>query len=279
MDYTAYLMVYFGPEQKLFYAYSRDARRWTALNAGRPVLDPGVDLRDPFIGRVGGKFHLVHTKGWDHPVIYHWESADLIRWDGGPVAVVTPERKRAWAPEFIYSRDEELFYVFWASEHEGHNTIFYTTTRDWSDIAPERSAVYYDLGIHDIDLTIVEHGGIYYGFHKPGDVDDMMNNVLSTAASLDPKIDSFAGNGIGRDVLPGATRPIEGPEVVKLIGEDRWYVYADPFDAPMEAWETTDFETFTRIDVTTPPGSKHCGMTPITEDELALLLAHYPSAM
>ena len=49
---TAYLMAYFGPDEKLFYAWSRDARSWTALNGGEPVLDAGVRLRDPFLQRV-----------------------------------------------------------------------------------------------------------------------------------------------------------------------------------------------------------------------------------
>ncbi len=274
--YTAYLMAYFGPEQKLFYAYSRDARHWTALNAGRPVLDTGGDLRDPFLNRVKGVFHLVHTKAWDNPEIYHWQSPDLIHWRGGPIRVVPPERKRAWAPEFFYVPSEDLFYVFWASEHQGHNAIFYVTTKDWSDITPERSAVLYDIGRDDIDFDVVEHDGTYYAFHKPGSVADMLGNRLSTSRSLNLRMDSFAKDGLGKDVLPDATQPIEGPEILKLIGQNRWYVYGDPFHAPMEAWETTDFLTFTKVAVTTPEGSKHCGLMPITETELKKLLAAYP---
>jgi len=276
-SYTAYLMAYFGPEEKLFYAYSHDARHWTTLNDGKPVLDPGVRLRDPFFNRVNGKFHLVHTVAWDTTQICHWESTDLIHWNGGPIQVVPAEQKRAWAPEFVYSPKEKLFYVFWASEFKGRNVIHYVTTKDWSDITPDRAAIYYDLGIDDIDLDIVEHDGTYYAFHKPGTVDDMMNNLLLTSRSLNPKIESFAKGTNGRDVLPGATKPIEGPEVVKLIGEDRWYVYGDPFHSPMEAWETTDFVTFTKIDVATPEHSKHCSMMPITEAELKTLATAYPS--
>jgi hypothetical protein len=273
---TAYLMAYFGPEQKLFYAYSRDARHWTALNGGRPVLDAGVDLRDPFLSRVGDTFHLVHTKGWDHPEIFHWESNDLVHWKGGPIHVVPPERKRAWAPEFLYVPAEQVFYVFWASEHNGHNAIFSVTTKDWSDITPDRAALYYDLGIDDIDFSVVEHSGTYYAFHKPGTVEDRMGNRLTTSRSLDPKIDHFGKEGIGQDILPDETKPIEGPELLKLTGQDRWYIYGDPFDAPLEAWETMDFVTFTKIAVTTPPGAKHCSLLPITEAELSDLRTAYP---
>jgi len=275
--YSSYLMAYFGPEEKLFYAVSDDARHWQALNAGKPVFDPNVRLRDPYLSRVKDTFHLVHTMAWDHPTIYHWESTDLIHWTGGPIDVVEPNKVRAWAPEFFYSEPEDLFYVHWASLHEGHNTIHYVTTKDWTDITPARSGIWYDIGIHDIDLTIVEYEGTYYGFHKPGDVDDRLGNRLATATSLDPKHDSFAKAGYGRDVLPHQSRPTEGPEVIRLIGQQKWYVYGDPFHSPLEAWETTDFANFTRITVTTPEGAKHCSMLPITRVELDALRRQYPS--
>lgn len=278
--FTAYLMAYFGPEEKLFYAFSRDARDWTPLNAGRPVFDAGVRLRDPFLDRVDGTFYLVHTKGWDYPQIGHWTSTDLVHWSGGIVNVVPPEAKCAWAPEFSYLAAEKKFYVYWSSMWHGHRVIFYTTTRDWSDLSPARSAVYYDLGINDIDLTVREHAGTYYAFHKPGTVDDMMGNRLLTSHSLDPQVESFAkeGDGPGKDVLPDQSQPTEAPETVQLIGQDRWYVYGDPFHHPMEAWETTDFATFKKIVVHPPPRAKHCSMIPITEEELARLQALAPAA-
>jgi len=275
--YSAYLMAYFGPEEKLFYAVSDDARHWGALNAGKPVFDAKARLRDPFVHRVKDKFHMVHTKGWDHPTIFHWESTDLIHWTGGPIDVVESAKQRAWAPEFFYSDSEELFYVHWASIHAGHNTIHYVTTKDWTDITPARSAIWYDIGIHDIDLTIVEYKGVYYGFHKPGDVDDRMGNRLSTVTSLDPKKDSFAKAGHGKEVFEGQKRPTEGPEVIRLIGQEKWYVYGDPFTSPLQAWETTNFVDFTKIEVTTPDGAKHCSMIPITKTELSALRDQYPT--
>lgn len=278
-EHSAYLMAYFGPQEKLYYAYSIDARNWKALNGGEPVFDANARLRDPFINRAKGKFHLVHTKGWDHPTIFHWESTDLIDWKGGPIDVIGLEGKRAWAPEFYYSAGEDLFYVFWASIHEGHNALHYLTTRDWKDIKPDDSALYFDIGIHDIDLTIVEHGGTYYGFHKPGDVDDRMGNRLSKVTNLDPSRDSFAKDGHGKVVFQGETKPTEGPEVIKLIGEAKWYIYGDPFHAPMQAWETTDFVSFQEIAVSTPEGSKHCSMIPITRAELDALLERYPGSI
>lgn len=272
-------MAYFGPEQKLYYATSRDARHWTALNSSKPVFDPGegIALRDPFLQRVGDTFHLVHTKAWDNPSIYHWESPDLLHWQGGELAVVPASAKRAWAPEFYYVPEEKLFYVFWASELNGHNAIYYIKSRDWLDITPDASQVYYDLGRDDIDFTVTHYNGTYYAFHKPGTVDDMLGNQLLTSRSLDPTVERFGQRAPSKDVLPNPTKPIEGPETIKLIGENRWYIYGDPFHAPMEAWETRDFQTFTKIEVAVPPSSKHCSMIPITEAELSRLQAAYPN--
>ena len=119
----------------------------------------------------------------------------------------------------------------------------------------------------------MEHNGTYYGFHKPGSVDDKMGNRLSTVKRLDPSKDSFARDGHGKIVFDGETKPIEGPEVIKLINQETWYIYGNPFHRPMQAWETSDFVTFTKLSVNTPQGSKHCSIIPITQKELDALLA------
>lgn len=275
---TAYLMAFFVEnDQKLYYAYSRNAQDWTALNNRKFVLDAKVDLRDPYIARVKDTFHLVHTHGWDHPDIYHWQSNDFINWEGGPIQVVGDDKKRAWAPEFVYEEEENIFYVFWASQHNGYNVIHYTTTKDWKDITPDKSAVYYDLGIDDIDLTITKHKGIYYAFHKPGSLQDNMGISLMTSPTLNPKQKDFAfgKNGSGAEPLPNMVKPIEGPEIIKLINEEKWLIYADPFFNNFMAWETSDFMHFTKVPVSAPRGSKHCSILPITEAELHLLLQQY----
>lgn len=275
--YVAYLMPYFdGGDELLRYAYSYDARNWTALNGGNPLPWSPPFVRDPFMNRANGKFHFVYTTGWTGTTIGHMVSDDLINWAGGQIQVVDSSKERCWAPEFFYLETESLFYVYWASVVDGHNTMHYLTTQDWTNITPADSGVYYNIGIHDIDLTIVEYNGAYCGFHKPGDVGDQMGNRLSISTSLDPTIDSFADDEYGQIVFSGENKPTEGPEVIKIIGEEKWYVYGDPFNAPLEAWETTDFVTYTKISVSTPSGAKHCSMVPITQTELDSLLAQYP---
>ena len=135
--HTAYVMAYFRSRrekqgEQLYYATSRDGLNWTALNNGKPVFSPECRLRDPYLQRVNGTFHLVHTKGINYPHIFHWESKDLINWEGGEVHVM-PGRHRSWAPEFIYCPKEKVFYVFWASDHDGHNTMHFQKTKDWKE--------------------------------------------------------------------------------------------------------------------------------------------------
>jgi len=277
--YTAYLMAFFMEnDQKLYFAYSRNAQDWIALNNRKFVLDAKVDLRDPYIARVKDNFHLVHTHGWDHPDIYHWQSKDLINWEGGAIQVVSNDKQRAWAPEFVYVEEEDLFYVYWASVYNGHNTIHYTTTTNWADITPGKSAIYYDLGIDDIDLTITKHKGMYYAFHKPGSLADNMGISMMVSPTLNPHKSNFTfgKKGRGAEPLPGMVKPIEGPETIKLINEDKWLIYADPFFNNFMAWETTDFKHFTKVPVSAPRDSKHCSMLPITEEELNRLLQQYP---
>lgn len=276
--YTAYLMAHFmSSDQNLYYAYSRDGRNWTALNERYPVFKPGVNLRDPFIGRAKGKFHLVHTQGWDYPVIHHYVSGNLIDWEGGPIQVVAPALKRAWAPEWYYEASEDLFYVYWASINKEYNSIFYTTTRDWKDILPENSKLFYDLGKDDIDLTIVKKDSQYYGFHKPGSLKDNESIGVMRSPTLNPNHQDFGfGKKSSRQITTEVIKPIEGPEVLQLIGQQKWYLYADPFYNDFIAWETSDFEHFTRIAISVPHGAKHCSMLPVTEDELAALLDRYP---
>jgi hypothetical protein len=274
-----YLMAHFmANDQKLYYAYSHDARNWTSLNARKPVFDSKVDLRDPYIGYAKGRYHLVHTKGWDHPSIHHYESSDLINWEGGEVKVVDENKKRAWAPEWIYSKKEDLFYLFWASEHNGHNAIFYQTTKDWKSISPNKSTLYYDIGLDVIDLTITKTGDHFQAFHKCGSLSDNFSISHMVSPTLNPHDKQFAFGKVGKgtDVTDEIVKPIEEPQIIKLNKQEKWYLYADPFFNNFIAWETTDFLNFKRIPISAPRGAKHCSLLSITSKELSVLLKKYP---
>ena len=123
-----------GAREWVYYAYSLDGLAWNDINGARPVFnayDDRVRIRDPYMWRVNGKFHLVHTAGWDNKYLFHWESDDGIIWTGangqrnraaGQITVVPDGNPapNAWAPEFYW--DGEKFYLHWTSSRTGIST-------------------------------------------------------------------------------------------------------------------------------------------------------------
>ena len=275
-EFSAYLMVYTGRENKLCYAYSMDAIKWNPLNEEKAVFDEQVELHDPYIDRVNGKFHLVSTKGNNKTAIYHWESNDLIKWTGGSIDVVGSSKKIALAPEFVYSKSEKLFYVFWTSLNNDHNAIFYAKTKDWKDIS--KPEVYFDTGKDIMDMTIIKDRDKYFGFYKNGIIGDWEISTLATSTGLNPataKFDTFKDIADQRLILPTQTRPTRSPQVVKLINENLWYIYLSPEYAPLEAWQTRDFKKYSKIIVYPPEGARLGSIIRITGEELTNLLEEY----
>ncbi|MCD8318810.1 MAG: glycoside hydrolase family 43 protein [Paraprevotella sp.] len=295
---SVYLMSYFkAGAQLLFYAYSRDGKQWTDINGSRPVFDAydeQVWLRDPYLRRVthNGKtrYHLVHTWGWDHPALFHWESDDLIHWtaanggthtddgkirlmdghDGGPVS------PNAWAPEFTYDPADSLFYLYWSSSIGGRQIHHYCTTKDWLTFSTP--AVYFDPGFTAIDMTILHDGDTYYAYYK-----DERNGEktirCATSKSLDPKVQRFEGS---TPLLPSKYIEVEGPEVFQAMGDKGWFLYFDKFngdkgvsysrcrDPSQNKWyPVPDGEIRNSTDV------KHGSVEIILLDELNKILSYY----
>ena len=299
---SVYLMSFFKPsDQHLFYAWSEDGLHWKDINDGVAVFnayDNATALRDPYVARVTrngeGKFHLVHTWGWDHPAIFHWESDDLINWkatDGttNPESAKIwlmdgkngrPTAPNAWAPEFFYEPEEDLFYIYWASrqtidgrQQEVHH---YCTTRDWREFSvPE---VLFYPGYTAIDLTVLKYGDTYYGFYK--DERDGKKCIMArTSKSLNPNVDKF-DNEV--NLFPAYKTMVEGPETFPVIGGKGFMMYFDKFDnsSGLSYAKTDDPSTlsWTQIpdsEVTNPTGVRHGSVQIISRDKLAKILDQY----
>ena len=184
------------------------------------------------------KFHLIHTWGWDHPALFHWESDDLIQWtaanggtrtddgkimlmdghDGGPVS------PNAWAPEFTSDGQTGTFYLYWSSRIGDRQVHHYCTTKDWLTFSTP--AVYFDPGFTAIDMTILKEGDTYYAYYK-----DERNGEktirCATSKSLDPRVQRFEGS---TPLLPSRYIEVEGPEVFPAIGGKGWFLYFDKFN-------------------------------------------------
>lgn len=297
---SVYLMSFFkGNPQNLFYAYSENGLVWSDINYSEPVFDAfdkNIWLRDPYLKRVTHKgetkFHLVHTWGWDNQAIFHWESTDLINWTAANGGTTNEDGKiyvmdgkngnalapNAWAPEFAYDSSTETFYVFWSSNiGGGYQKHHFCTTQDWINFTP--SAPYFDPGFTAIDLTVMSHDGVYYGFYKD-ERGGHKKTRLATSKSLNPQIDTFKGT---KEVLSGGyTIEVEGPEVFKAIGQDKWFLYWDKFinDQGVSYASTTDpaSEKWYMIPdslVKNPPQVKHGSVEIISKGELDKLLKHF----
>lgn len=166
----AYVFTYFndvpfggrrGEAAGLRMATSPDAKTWTVVNEGRPVLVPEVGedmlMRDPSICQgPDGTFHLVWTLSWYSKSIGYAASRDLVHWSEQreiPVMESIPETRNCWAPEVTYNPDDGLFYVYWSSTVTGkhapirdmdkkeaglNHRTYLSTTRDFSSFSAPR---------------------------------------------------------------------------------------------------------------------------------------------
>jgi len=296
---SVYLMSYFKASgQHLFYSYSTDALTWVDINNSKPVFDAynsNIWLRDPYLKRVikdgVAKFHLVHTWGWDNPAIFHWESSDLITWkaanggitvNDGKVFVMDGKNgnassKNAWAPEFTYDSTNDVFYIYWTSDNgSGYLQHHYCTTKDWVTFTP--SSLLFDPGFTAIDLTVLKYNNIYYGFYKD-ERDGQKRIRLATTSSLDPGISKFSGTTV---VFPDYNTAVEGPEIFKAIGEDKWFLYWDKFVnnqgvsfATNNNPSSLNWSFIPDNQIKNPSEVRHGSVEIISKDELIRILNQY----
>lgn len=299
---SVYLMSFFKPsDQHLFYAWSSDGLHWNDINDGRQVFnayDNSIALRDPYVSRVErngeSKFHLVHTWGWDHPAIFHWESEDLINWvsadgtkdvESAKIFLMDgkngrPSAPNAWAPEFFYVPEEDLFYIYWASRKtingESQEIHHYCTTKDWKEFSTPEVLFY--PGYTSIDLTVLKSGDTYYGFYK-----DERNGkkciMARTSKSMNPKVSEFS-NEIS--LFPDYKTQVEGPETFPIIGGGGFIMYFDKFnDGTGLSYARTDdpakmsWQQIPDSEVKNPTGVRHGSVQVISVDELNKILDEY----
>ena len=293
---SVYLMAYFtSPAQHLFYAWSTDGLHWQEANGGDAVFtayDDKVWMRDPYLNKVTRHgtttYHLVHTWGWDNPAIFHWQSDDLIHWtaadggtttDSGKIYVMDgkegrPEAPNAWAPEFTYVPEEDMFYIYWSSRVDNRQLHYVTSTRDWLTFTTPRPL--FDPGFTAIDLTVVPEDGLFYGYYK--DERNGKKTILcATTSNLDPAVDVF--NGTSRMLPDDYNIEVEGPTVFRRIGGNGYIGYFDKFngDAGLSYMQCTslakgDWQLIPDANTHNVPEVKHGSVVVISREELLPLL-------
>lgn len=299
---AGYLFTHFIGEEKdgeqIYFSLSEDGLHWKDLNQGKPVLRSCIGMkgvRDPFPIRdpKTGKVYLIATdlcihagKGWraaEHEGsrdLIIWESEDLVHWSRERSCTVgIPGAGCVWAPEAVYDREKEQFFVFWASmvrqegEQESKQRIYAAWTEDFRDFS--RPFLYMERKEHVIDTTIIQDQGWYYRISK-----DESNKclILERSRTLTGEFQMIFSKTLAG--LMG----VEGPEAYLLPDGKTWCLIADRFAEgkgylPMISRNLAGGELEILPDEAYDMGEnkkRHGGILPLRSGEYERLLKAFP---
>lgn len=247
-EIAGYLFVHFTGEspvgEQIYFSLSKDGLHWKDCNEGAPVLISEIGemgARDPFIIKEVHKdcYHLIATdlriasgKGWGVACnegsrdLLHWSSTDLIHWSKEEsFTLAIPEAGCLWAPECIYDKSKDDYFIFFASnvkeagESEPKQRIYCTHTKDFKNFSPVQK--YIEKENHVIDTTIILWNDKYYRFSK---------NETSKHVELDvaPTLEDDEFIPIHSDEL-ASLMGVEGPEIYPLDSNGKFCLILDRF--------------------------------------------------
>lgn len=248
----AYLFTHFTNDGKkdreqIWFSVSRDGLNFVDLGSEEPFLktDKGTTgIRDPFIvyDEKLKKYFIIATdlcttKGgsWDDyshrgsKNLFIWESDNLTDWSEERMVEVGIDKAGCvWAPEAIWCKEENKWFVFFAScvkesplqKHK--QRIYGCFTEDFKTFSP--TFKYIDAKTDVIDTNIIWHEGYYYRFSK-----DETNKfiTLERSKSLIPK-DGVGFEEIKSEVL-SSFHGVEGPEAYFVDNLNKWCLIVDQY--------------------------------------------------
>ncbi|MDD3470322.1 MAG: glycoside hydrolase family 43 protein [Thermoguttaceae bacterium] len=287
-----YVFSYFhnNGEDGLLLATSRDARHWTPVDAGKPIMAPMVGntklVRDPSIAQgPDGVFHMVWTVSWTDSGFGYASSKDLIHWSEQrfiPVMNYERHSRNTWAPEIFYDAPSDTFYIFWSSTIPGrfpetanssedtyNHRVYYTKTKDFETFTP--TWLYFDPGHNVIDAFLVRQADQYLLLYK----DETLHperKTLHVASSQSPD-GPFRPTG----VQISDQNWVEGPAAIQLGNETAPFLIV--FDCYAKhryaGYLTNDFRTFAPVeDVEFPSDMRHGTIIRVNETVLQGLLQY-----
>lgn len=244
---SAYLFTHFtsnkGDKEHIWFAVSRDGLHWTDLGGEEPILTAKLGtkgIRDPFIifDEKLNKYFIIATdlntasNNWykfSHKgsrSLFVWESEDLINWsEERLVEVGIKNAGCVWAPEAIFCKEKDAWFVFFAScvrekgELHHKQRIYGTFTKDFKEFSPTFKFI--DAKTDVIDTNIVWENGYYYRFSK-----DETNKKITIERS--PELTAEKWEGIQSEVFSNFYG-LEGPETYYLDDMQKWCLIADQY--------------------------------------------------
>lgn len=233
--------------EAVWFSVSEDGLNWIDLGKKEPELSSNkgtTGIRDPFIvwdeGKQkffmiatdlcttkGGTWHDYTTTGSRNIVV--WESESLIDWsEERLVEVGIAQAGCVWAPEAVFCKEENKWFVFWASnvkekgDKQAKQRIYGAFTEDFVTFTP--AFKFMDAETDIIDTNIVWDKGWYYRFSK-----DETNKfvILERCRNLIP------GQGeqyekIHSELLANF-HGVEGPEAYFVEHIGKWVLMLDQY--------------------------------------------------
>lgn len=285
-----YLFAYFlGNEphqERICFAVSEDGYHFTPLNGNEPVITQTKGkqcVRDPYIFKgQDDYYYIVGTdmkciEGWEsnHSLVV-WRSKDLIDWSDENIIDMCElgedftDTTRAWAPQAIWDEKENMYMLYWAHSTKRNNTagMYYAHTKDFRTITEPKPLYCRHCQTIDGDIIYNEKEKLYYLYFK---YEESQTIACVTSENL---------TGPYKDepvVVSLATSGVEGSEMYKIQGTDKWVMVMDEYSkGRFFMQQTTDFHSFIPVeDYDMDFGPRHGSITAITEEEYERLLKHF----
>ena len=243
----AYLFAHFtsdktGDREHIWFSVSRNGLHWQDLGEAPAITSHSGTggIRDPFMihDEQAGKYYIIATDlctktgSWDDFAnrgsrsLLVWESDDLINWtDERLVEVGISEAGCVWAPEAVFCKEKDMWFVFFASnvqeegDTEPKQRIYGTFTKDFREFTP--TFKYIDAETAVIDTNIVWDNGWYYRFSK-----DETNKFITVERSCQLVSNDY--ERIHSETLDNFFG-LEGPEAYYLDDKQMWCLIADQY--------------------------------------------------
>ena len=279
----AYLLTYTLPtSKKLHYAYSLDGAKWTTINGNRSIIQgefADTEMTSPFVRRVNidGKsvFHLLADPIDETQIgFYHLVSEDLVNWKKveNKNILIKPSSTdvcKGESPEWIYEEGTSTYYIYWSAKNGDKNSIYLTTTKDWSRFTSPR--VYLDPGYSVYDMHIEKTGDKYTGFFHNND-----RNICSTQTNA-IKINTVKFSDPER-IFSSQIPKSRAPQTFPALDDTGWFLLYNPTSNGGQTMSHTGnvaenkWYPCDENDISLPAEAEEGSVLVITTDELDYIL-------